>query len=215
MTGELDNRTSHQGAQWHQAALYPCGERPAGVSAPRLPGVLVHAWRYQILALTEKYTVVAPDLRGYGYSAKPFDGYDKRTMATDIRELTRHLGFEQIALVGHDRVARVALRFMKDSPEMVDRIAVLDNVPTVVIFETMDAQYALGQWWFLLNQIPHLPEALIAGREELFPLPCRTGGLRLLTTTCSSSTTLPSELASVRNRAYRWLPLLDSVFILS
>jgi len=127
-----------------------------------------YAWRHQIPALAERYTVVVPDLRGYGYSAKPYAGYDKRTMATDVRELARHLGFERIALVGHDRGARVALRFVKDWPQMVDRLAVLDNVPTVVIFETMDAQYARGQWWFLFNQIPHLPEALILGREEVW-----------------------------------------------
>lgn len=127
-----------------------------------------YAWRHQIPALAERYTVVAPDLRGYGYSAKPFSGYDKRTMANDVRELVRHLGFEKVSLVGHDRGARVALRFVKDTPEMVDRVAFLDNIPTVVIMETMDAEYALGQWWFLFNRIPHLPEALISGREEIW-----------------------------------------------
>jgi haloacetate dehalogenase len=127
-----------------------------------------YAWRHQIPALAERYTVVVPDLRGYGYSAKPFTGYDKRTMATDIRELSWHLGYERIALVGHDRGARVALRFVKDSPEMVNRMAMLDNVPTVVLSETMDAQYARGYWFFLFNQVPHLPEALITGREEVW-----------------------------------------------
>ena len=56
-------------------------------------------------------------------------------MATDIRELARHLGFERIALIGHDRGARVGLRFARDYPEMLDRLAVLDNIPTKVIFD--------------------------------------------------------------------------------
>jgi len=117
-----------------------------------------YARRHQIPVLAEQCTVVAPDLRGY----------DKRTMASDIRDLVRHLGYERITLIGHDRGARVALRFVKDSPEMIDRVAVLDNVPTVVIIETMNAQAARGQWFFLFNQVSHLPKALIAGREEIW-----------------------------------------------
>ena len=127
-----------------------------------------YAWRHQIPVLSERFTIVAPDLRGYGYSQKPATGYDKRTMATDIRELARHLGFERIALVGHDRGARVGLRFARDYPEMLDRLAVLDNIPTKVIFDTMDATSARLQWWFLFQQVEHLPEALIAGREGLW-----------------------------------------------
>lgn len=63
------------------------------------PVVLLHgfpefwyAWRHQIPALAAHCTVVAPDLRGYGYTEKPYTGYDKRTMAADIRELMAALG---------------------------------------------------------------------------------------------------------------------------
>lgn len=127
-----------------------------------------YAWRHQIPALAQRYQVIAPDLRGYGYSGKPADGYDKRTMAGDIAELARRLEHDRIAVVGHDRGARVALRLAKDHPDRLDRLAVLDNVPIATVFERMDARLAAGQWWLQFNQVPGLPEALIAGREEVW-----------------------------------------------
>lgn len=73
------------------------------------PVVLLHGWpqtwfewRRIIPALADKYTVIAPDLRGLGDSSKPLGGYDKRTVAADIYKLVRKLGFERIYLVGHD-----------------------------------------------------------------------------------------------------------------
>src|ERR1700721_3242540 len=79
------------------------------------PVVLLHgfpetsyAWRFQIPELAKKYRVIAPDLRGYGETDKPSSGYDKRTMATDLRELMRVLNVPKIALVGDDRGAGAA-----------------------------------------------------------------------------------------------------------
>lgn len=139
------------------------------------PVVLLHgfpetnfAWRYQIPALAEHYRVIAPDLRGYGETDKPAGGYDKRNMARDLRELLRALGIEKIALVGHDRGARVATRFAKDYPEMVDRLVVMDNVPTRIVAREFNAQVARSYWFFIFNQVPDLPEALISGREDLW-----------------------------------------------
>lgn len=139
------------------------------------PVVLLHgfpetnfAWRFQIPVLAEKYRVIAPDLRGYGETDKPAGGYDKRTMARDLRELLRELGIEKIALVGHDRGARVATRFAKDYPEMVDRLVVMDNVPTRIVAREFNATVARSYWFFIFNQVPDLPEALIAGREDLW-----------------------------------------------
>jgi len=60
------------------------------------------------------------------------------------------------------------LRLAKDHPDFVERLAVLDNIPTRVLFETLDGPLARGQWWFLFNALPNLPEALIAGREEIW-----------------------------------------------
>lgn len=126
------------------------------------------AWRKQIPVLAQYYRVIAPDLRGYGDSEKPPIGYDKRTMATDIYQLMHHLGYGRIALIGHDRGARVATRFAKDYRSAIDRLVVLDNIPTRIIMQTLNAERARRQWFFLFNQIRDLPEALIAGREEIW-----------------------------------------------
>ena len=126
------------------------------------------AWRKQIPALMQRYKLIIPDLRGYGYSEKPSTGYDKRTMAADIFALMQHLGHEKIALVGHDRGARVSTRFAKDYRANIDRLVVMDNIPTRVVFNAMDAKLAKGYWFFTFNQVPELPEALITGREEIW-----------------------------------------------
>jgi len=109
---------------------------------------------------------MAPDLRGYGRTGKPAGGYDKRSMAGDIRGLMDYLGEGRAALVGHDRGARVATRFAKDYPGMIDRLVVMDNIPTREIYASMDAAKARAHWFFIFNSAPDLPEALIAGREE-------------------------------------------------
>lgn len=139
------------------------------------PVILLHGfpetwfcWRHQIPALARHYRVIAPDLRGYGATQKAPSGYDKRTMATDIRELMRHLGIERCPILGHDRGARVATRFAKDFPDAVERVAVMDNIPTLTIFERMDATIARLHWFFLFNNVPDLPEALVTGREEIW-----------------------------------------------
>jgi haloacetate dehalogenase len=139
------------------------------------PVVLLHgfpetsyAWRYQSPELAKEYHVIAPDLRGYGETDKPSSGYDKRTMAMDVRELMRALNLPKIALVGHDRGARVATRFAKDHPEVLDRLVVMDNVPTRIVGRDLDAARAKGYWFFLFHLVPDLPEALITGREDIW-----------------------------------------------
>ncbi len=128
-----------------------------------------YGWRKQIPELATNFTVVAPDLRGYGESDKPAAGYDKRTMANDVIALMDHLGHDKIALVGHDRGARVATRFAKDHPDRLDRLVVMDNIPTRVVAETYDlAKARAGYWFFTFLTVPDLPEALIAGREREF-----------------------------------------------
>ncbi|MDQ2801728.1 MAG: alpha/beta hydrolase [Pseudomonadota bacterium] len=118
--------------------------------------------------LAPHYRLIVPDLRGYGESDKPAAGYDKRTMAADIRALMDKLGISRVALIGHDRGARVATRFAKDHPDAIARLGVLDNIPTKVIFERMDATIARGHWFFIFNTVADLPEALIYDREEIW-----------------------------------------------
>ncbi|WP_109127518.1 alpha/beta hydrolase [Dyella sp. C11] len=138
-----------------------------------VPVVLLHGfpetnygWRHQIPVLAKRYRVIAPDLRGYGKTDKPADGYDKRNMALDLRELMNALDLSKIALVGHDRGARVATRFVKDHPELVDRLVVMDNVPTRIVAREFNAKMAKVYWFFMFHLVPELPEALIEGREE-------------------------------------------------
>lgn len=139
------------------------------------PVILLHgfpetwyAWRHQIPVLGQRYRLIVPDLRGYGATEKPAAGYDKRTMARDIRALMSTLGIERAPVIGHDRGARVGLRLAKDHPDAVERFAALDNIPTRIIFERMDAKVARAHWFFIFNAVRDLPEALIAGREEIW-----------------------------------------------
>jgi len=139
------------------------------------PVILLHgfpetsyAWRHQIPVLAKTYRVIAPDLRGYGETEKPASGYDKRTMANDVRELMRALDVPRVALVGHDRGARVATRFAKDHADVLDRLVVIDNVPTRIVAREFNARLARAYWFFIFHQVADLPEALISGREDLW-----------------------------------------------
>src|SRR5277367_181348 len=123
------------------------------------PVVLLHgfpetsyAWRHQVPQLAKTYRVIAPDLRGYGETDKPETGYDKRNMARDLRELMRVLAIPKIALIGHDRGARVATRFAKDHPEAIDRLVVMDNVPTRIVAREFNPAAASAYWFLIFNQ---------------------------------------------------------------
>jgi len=127
-----------------------------------------HLWRKVMPALAERFTVVAPDLRGYGDSDRPAGGYDKRTMAADIADVIRALGLGSVTLVGHDRGARVAHRFALDHPALLTHLVLLDIAPTYDVFDRMDQHSARVRWHWFFHQVPDLPEALTAGREELY-----------------------------------------------
>jgi haloacetate dehalogenase len=127
-----------------------------------------HCWRHLLPRLATSYTVIAPDLRGYGLTDKPLGGYDKRTMAEDVRGLAAHLGFQRLAVVGHDRGARVAHRWALDHPEEVERLALLDIVPTRETFRRPDISVARGYWHWLFHLQPDLPELLVGDQIETY-----------------------------------------------
>ena len=128
-----------------------------------------YCWREVIAPLAAAHTVLAPDLRGYGQSDKPPAGYDKRTMAADVRALAAHLGHSRVALLaGHDRGARVAHRYALDHPDEVERLAVLDVVPTREMFSRPDATIARGYWHWLFHLQPDLPELLVGSNIEAY-----------------------------------------------
>ena len=125
-------------------------------------------WHRVAPLLARRHTVVCPDLRGYGDSDKPPGGgdhaeYAKRAMAADQIGVMRSLGFDSFAVVGHDRGARIALRMALDHPDAVERLAILDIVPTRTIYATIDRHRAATVWrYFFLIQPAPLPERLIA-----------------------------------------------------
>ena len=88
-----------------------------------------YEWRHLLGPLAERFTVIAPDLRGLGDSEKPRDGYDKRTLASDVRALLRTLGIDRIGLVGHDWGGAVAFYLAHDNPGLVDRLLIFDMIP--------------------------------------------------------------------------------------
>jgi len=123
------------------------------------------------LLLAAGYTVVCPDLRGYGRSSKPATTadhapYSKRAMAGDLLALMRALGHDRFALVGHDRGSYVALRLALDHPEAVSRLTVLDGVPISEALDRCDDRFASAWWhWFFFAQ-PDKPERAIAADPD-------------------------------------------------
>jgi len=116
-----------------------------------------HATWYRVVPhLVDSFTVVCPDLRGYGESSKPpttadHEPYSKRAMARDLVRLMEQLGHERFAVVGHDRGTYAAMRLALDHPERVDRLVVLDGVPIGEALARCDARFAQMWWhWFFL-----------------------------------------------------------------
>lgn len=124
--------------------------------------------------LARDFTVIAPDLRGYGGSSKPettddHEPYSKRAMGRDARALMRHFGFDRFDLAGHDRGGRVAYRLALDHPEVIRRVSILDIVPTAEVWVRADRRFALNYWhWSFLAQAHPFPETLIGPDPDSF-----------------------------------------------
>ena len=129
-------------------------------------------WHAVAPRLAAHFTVVCPDLRGYGDSVKPPGGprheaYSKRAMAVDQVEVMQALGFQRFMAAGHDRGGRVLHRLLLDYPERVSRAAVLDIAPTLAMYERTDMTFATGYYhWFFLIQPFDLPERLIGADPD-------------------------------------------------
>lgn len=138
------------------------------------PLLLIHGfpqshamWHPIAPELMRRFTVVMPDLRGYGRSSCPPKSddnasYSKRTMARDLVAVMKALGHERFAVAGHDRGARVAYRMALDHPEAVSRLVVLDIVPTHAMWTNFSVRFAMKtyHWLFLAQPVP-LPEMLL------------------------------------------------------
>ncbi len=129
-------------------------------------------WRGVAPRLARSFTVVCADLRGYGRSGCPASApdhalYSKRAMAADMATVMNRLGFPRFSVVGHDRGGRVAHRLALDHPDRVERVAVLDVVPTAAVWAHADARFALTFWpWTLLAQPEPLPERILTAVPE-------------------------------------------------
>jgi haloacetate dehalogenase len=129
-------------------------------------------WRDVAPLLARNFTVVCADLRGYGRSGCPVSTpdhapYAKRAMAQDMVTVMEQLGFSRFGVAGHDRGGRVAYRMAFDHPNRIDRLAVLDVLPTETVWDRADAKFALAFWpWSLLAQPEPLPERILAATSE-------------------------------------------------
>lgn len=125
-------------------------------------------WHKLSPTLMKRFNLIIPDLRGYGDSEKARSGFDKKTMAKDIACLASELGHETFFLMGHDRGARVAHRLALDFPERVEKLIVLDIVPTHTIFSRTGRELAAAYWHWFYFQAPDLPEIMIRNSAEPF-----------------------------------------------
>jgi haloacetate dehalogenase len=152
-----------------------------GVAGHGAPVLLLHGfpqthycWHLVAPGLTAGHTVVVCDLKGYGESHStpggPLgEGYSNRERAAELVDLMARLGFERFSVVGHDRGGRVAYRMALDHPDSVERLAVLNIVPTVDQFERMAGLASLDYYpWSFLAQPPPFAERLVGASAEYF-----------------------------------------------
>lgn len=145
------------------------------------PLMLIHGhpenhvcWHKMASKLAERFTVVLPDLRGYGDSGKPGSSpdhvnYSKRAMGADLVQVMRKLGFDRFQAVGHDRGGRVLQFMMMDHPEAVTRGVVLDIAPTDLMYAQTDKAFATKYfWWFFQIQEAPLPERFIGALPRYY-----------------------------------------------
>ena len=136
------------------------------------PVLLIHGfpqtwqeWLDIIPPLAQRFTVIAPDYRGAGESSRPASGYDKMTMARDLRELVRALGYSSVRVVGHDMGAMVAYRYAASYRDEVVRLVLMDApVPGTEAFRMVRAHPRA--WHINFHQCRDLAESLVAGRER-------------------------------------------------
>jgi pimeloyl-ACP methyl ester carboxylesterase len=135
-----------------------------------IPVVLLHGWpqtwyewRRLMPLLAGSYRLIAPDLPGLGDSSKPVDGYDKKTLALDLREMCEALQLDRFHLVGHDWGGPTAFALACAKPSAVRTLTILDvTIPGI----GPDISQGGKRWHHAFHRTPDLPEALVQGRER-------------------------------------------------
>jgi pimeloyl-ACP methyl ester carboxylesterase len=154
----------------------------SGAPLVLLPGWPETWWTFHKImpALAEHNTVIVVDLRGMGGSSKPAEGYDKKTMASDIHELVTQLGYDKVTIAGHDIGSAVAFSYAENYPQATDKLVMMEFPhpdESLLTFPLLPAQGGVSDklgsarpylWWFAFNQVRGLPEKLLAGhiRDE-------------------------------------------------
>jgi pimeloyl-ACP methyl ester carboxylesterase len=124
-----------------------------------------HMWRPIMPLLAQRHTVLVPDLRGAGGSAKPADGYDKKNMAVDIHDLTSSLGLDRVRIVGHDIGLMVAYAYAAQFPQAAERVVLMDAfLPGIGNWKNM---WLLRDLWHF-HFYGDVPLALVKGRERIY-----------------------------------------------
>jgi pimeloyl-ACP methyl ester carboxylesterase len=150
----------------------------SGKALVLLPGWPETWWSYHKIMpeLAKKYNVIAIDYRGMGNSDKPAEGYDKKTIASDIYQLLHQLGFQKAYIAGHDIGAQVAFSIAANYPGLTEKLVIMDvphpddsfagtlMLPSIgTPTDKLDSSRPF-LWWFAFNQMRGLPEDLLAGR---------------------------------------------------
>jgi pimeloyl-ACP methyl ester carboxylesterase len=135
------------------------------------PLLLIHGfgqnwymWNRLLPELSKHFTLIVPDLRGVGESAKPTGGYDKKTLAVDLHELMKRLGYKKADIAGHDVGLMVAYAYAAQFPDDVEKVALLDALLAGI--EPVWSQVKAQAWWFAFFSQPHSGE-LVTGRFDI------------------------------------------------
>jgi pimeloyl-ACP methyl ester carboxylesterase len=123
-----------------------------------------YSWRHQLAALSDDYTIVAPDMRGYNLSDKPpnVEDYSIDKLVDDVIGLIRYFGHENAAIVGHDWGAAIAWATALKHPEYVSKLVAMQVPPASVWKKNQTLKQFLASWYILFFQIPALPEWLLS-----------------------------------------------------
>lgn len=168
--GFTQRRVTIGSASW---SVHTAGQGPAVLLLHGYPQTH-YIWRFLAPELAREFSVVAPDVRGYGASDAPAptadsSNYAKRTLAAECVALMSKLGHQRFAVIGHDRGGRIAYRLAIDHRARVTRLITLDIIPTGANWEAGNPGFAVGSfhWGFLAQPAP-FPERMIGHDPDFF-----------------------------------------------
>ena len=126
-----------------------------------------YSWRHQLTDLSDEYTVVAPDMRGYNLSDRPKDvsEYEIDKLSDDIAGLIQYFGHEKAAVFGHDWGAGIAWAVAGRYPEKVSKLACLQVPPPSIRKKNQTLKQFFASWYMFFFQLPRLPEWMLTRND--------------------------------------------------